>query len=47
MIVPVSVAQARIGISFDLFMTFDNLSFIDLQSHSEIWCILSRIDLIG
>ena len=37
MIVPVSVAQARIGISFDLFMTFDNLSFIDLQSHSEIY----------
>ena len=36
MIVPVSVAQARIGISFDLFMTFDNLSFIHLQSRSEI-----------
>ena len=36
MIVPVSVAQARIGISFDLFMTFDNLCFIHLQSRSEI-----------
>ena len=36
MIVPESVAQATIGISFDLFMTFDNLCFIHLQSHSEI-----------
>ena len=36
MIVRVSVVQARIGISFDLFMTFNNLCFIHLQSHSEI-----------
>ena len=46
-IVRVSVVQAGIGISFDLFMTFDNLCFIHLQSHSEICCILSGIDLIG
>ena len=36
MIVRVSVVQAKIGISFNLFMTFDNLCVIHLQSHSGI-----------